>query len=166
MSAWILALSVTCLSFASSGNLSRPKEVWPISKAFSKADIVMIAKVAAIRDAKEGEAIPPQGEERYLSGVVTSFKVEQMIKGEEKRKSIELIHFKNTPEGIRIINGPCLVSFKVFKPQVINETIIITSEKEEPVYMLFLTKRSDGRYEPVSGQYDADDSVKLVQRYR
>ena len=105
MSAWILALSVSCLSFSSSGNLNRPKEVWPISKAFSKADIVMIAKVTAIRDAKEGEAIPPQGKERYLSGVVTSFKVEQMIKGEEKRKSIELIHFKNTPEGIRIING-------------------------------------------------------------
>ena len=49
---------------------------------------------------------------------------------------------------------------------MINGTIVITSGNEEPEYMLFLKKRSDGRYEPVSGQYDPDDSVKLVQSYR
>jgi len=144
----------------------RLREYWPISKSYAKADVVMIVKATATRDAKEGEAIAPKGEERFLSGVVTTFKVEQMIKGEEKRQSIELLHFKINPDAPPVFNGPCLVSFKVYKPQVINGTVVITSGNEEPEYMLFLTKRADGRYEPVSGQFDPDDSVKLVQRYR
>ena len=113
MSAWLLALTALCMTSTGNRSATRLREYWPISKSYAKADVVMIVKVAEVRDAKEGEAIPPKGEERYLSGVVTKFNVEQMIKGEEKRKSIELVHFKNTQEGARIINGPCLVSFKV-----------------------------------------------------
>jgi len=166
MSVWLLALSIACLSFAGNGTTTRLREFWPISLSFAKADVVMIVKATATRDAKQGEAIPPKGQERYLSGVVTSFKVEQLIKGEEKRNCIELVHFKNTPVGATVGNGPCLVNFKIYKPLVINGTIVITSGNEEPVYMLFLKKRSDGRFEPVSGQIDPDDSVKLVQGYR
>ncbi|HQR42137.1 MAG TPA: hypothetical protein PLX97_05620, partial [Gemmatales bacterium] len=45
-------------------------------------------------------------------------------------------------------------------------TITIVGNSGPEFYMLFLKKRADGKYEPVSGQIDPVDSVKMMSNYR
>lgn len=162
----LLLIVTTSLVLSSGANPSkRPRELWSVDKAFKNADVVLIAFATAHRDARDGEAIPPNGYEEYLSGVITTFEIMQTVKGNEIRKTVDLIHFKKTSEGERLSNGPCLVKFSV-RPKPKDDKLEIHIGKGPHWYMLFLKKRADGKYEPVSGQVDPDDSVKIMNDYR
>jgi hypothetical protein len=138
---------------------ARQLEDWPYDKLFKNADLVVIVKPSAVRDATEKDkAIPPDNED-YLVGVVTSFKVIHVVKGEYKEKKLDLVHFK-IKEGRMIGNGPLLVSFHTKETKIRGDSwssIIMESE-----YMLFLKKQKDGQFTFVSGQFDPELSVKQV----
>src|SRR5262245_234987 len=89
----------------------RQIESWPYDKLFKRADLVLLVKPLSVRDAKEADAaVPPAEDADILAGVVTSFKVLSVVKGEYKQEKFDLIHFR-LKEGVQIINGPALVSF-------------------------------------------------------
>ncbi len=153
-----LLLSVAFLAAACSECTARQIEDWPYDKLFKNAELVVIVKAASVRDATEKDrAVPPKGAD-YLTGVVTSFKVLQVVKGEYKEKELDLVHFK-LKEGIMIGNGPLLVSFNT-KP--INLKGDFWSARAETEYLIFLKADKEKRLEFVSGQFDPALSVKQM----
>jgi hypothetical protein len=128
---------------------------WPNELLFKTADLVVVAKVQAVEDATDKVADKP--DDHYV-GVLTTFQVEYVIKGEHKDKELAVYHYR-LKEGVHIANGPMLVSFQT-------KTMSIRYSRGDypfkPEYMLFLKRRSDSRYECVSGQDDPVFSVKLL----
>jgi len=138
---------------------ARQIEDWPYDKLFKHADLVLIAKPLAVRDAtKDDNATPPKGKDDLLTGVVTSFEVLHVIKGEYKPKKIDLVHFR-LRTGVQIGNGPCLVEFHTKMTELSGKGWAAAVSSD---YILFLKKGTDGRFEPVSGQYDPSLSVKQI----
>jgi hypothetical protein len=138
---------------------ARQVEDWPYDKLFKHADLVIIAKATAVREArKEDHAVPPKRHADILTGVVTSFKVLQVIKGEYKHNKMDLVHFR-LKKGVEILNGPLLVKFHTKHTQLSGNG---WSGFAGNTYMLFLKKERAGRFEPVSGQFDPAESVKQI----
>jgi hypothetical protein len=122
---------------------------WPFEKLFKHADLVVVVKPVATRDATDKDGIVPP--EDYLTGVVTTFHVGPLLKGEYKGKKLDLIHFR-FKEGMGILNHPGLASFPA--------TPVDRSFKFRHDYLLFLKKGKGGRLEFVSGYDDPIPSVK------
>src|SRR6516225_2579356 len=124
-------------------------EDWPYEKLFKRADLIVIVKPLEVREANiQDEAKPPQD---YLTGVVTKFKILHVIKGEFKKDNLDIVHFR-LKKGVKVMNGPLLVSFqtKAVKLKVEDRQI----EVKNWDYMLFLKLEKDGRLNFVSGQFD------------
>jgi hypothetical protein len=138
-----------------------PIETWPYEKLVKQSELIIIARATSVRDAKPGDSVVPGRD--YLVGVITAFRVDCVLKGEYTQKELEVVHFRYK-EGARIQNGPFLVSFKA-KP--IDPKTDIAEElpalMKDPEYLIFLRKRSDGRWECVSG-INTLLSVKKVTR--
>jgi hypothetical protein len=119
---------------------------WSYQDLTKEADVVVIARAIESENTKDEHKSDWSIE---FEGVNTRFEVLGVLKGETD-KTITLLHFewgnaKPGKEGDDFIrNGPHLIEFK----------------KGIPEYLLFLKRRSDGRYEPVSGQIDPDRSVR------
>jgi hypothetical protein len=68
-----------------------------------------------------------------------------------------------------VVNGPSFVYFPVgpldYQKKFVKDGkdyVNITVHQGEPLLLAYLKRRADGRYEPVSGQEDADDSFYEV----
>jgi hypothetical protein len=104
----------------------------------------------------------------YL-GRVTTFSVVNAIKGEVKGKTIGVLHFK-MKEGAASADGALLIRFRTQPLRIVGkaggdgnrEATAFAMELGAPHYLLFLKVGENGRFEPVSGQYDAVLSVREV----
>ena len=86
----------------------------------------------------------------YLMQMETTLDVKTTLKGSVKTKEqVTLVHFR-LKENALVKNGPQLVHFR--------------TANNRTAYMLFLKRRSDGKYEAVNGQMDPILSVKLLAR--
>jgi hypothetical protein len=128
---------------------ARPVGDWPYQNLVREADVVVLA--AAERSADSDDPPAKDGWESHCVGVNTTFRVLAPMKGDVPAK-LTLFHFRLKP-GIPVPNGPCLASFHTAKAD---------ADHGGPCYLLFLKKRSDGRYEPVAGQIDSVLSVRRV----
>jgi hypothetical protein len=104
-----------------------------------------------------------------LDGVNTRFRVVAAIKGETPKDGLTVLHYRmgrlkpgktENDQWFAAKSGPNLVTFWV-------ETLRVPVggsgvKVPAPEYLLYLKKRADGRYEPVSGQYDPNLSVREV----
>jgi hypothetical protein len=159
LAAFVFCLSVTPLLTA------RGVEAWPYERLFKEADLVIIATAAGTKDSNDTFI-----DERWpleFVGQNTKFDVNQFLKGSPP-KEVAVLHFKfgkvhkkaqlaNRKE-VEIIDGPSFLQFGS-KPQTFTlNGIEYNSHKIE--YLLFLKKRDDGRFEPVSGRIDPDLSVR------
>jgi hypothetical protein len=135
---------------------ARLRDSWPSAKLAEKADVIVVAKLVSIKDAKKSDP-PPKG--RYqdkLVGVDSTFRVLAVLKGKHEGQQLTLFHFRwewNKVAAFQIpdiIDGPNLIAFDPMK------------DKEVRV-LLYLKKRPDGRYECVSGQEDPDLSVARLE---
>jgi hypothetical protein len=131
-------------------------ESWPYERLLKEADLVVIARATSAADC-EDRTTDNRWKAPFL-GVNTTFRVESVLKGKARGRSIRVLHFK-LKDGVRIVNGPLLVSFR--------RTSLELRTKEGgklglgvPSYLLFLKVRKDGRYEPVSGRVDPELSVR------
>lgn len=99
-----------------------------------------------------------------LVGVNTRFSVSLTLKGEAPKAGPTVLHFQwgkarsNEELERRARNPPNLVHFRTEALRV--EVCGAAVDVPAPDYLLFLKKRPDGRYEPVSGQTDLDQSVR------
>jgi len=155
----IPSLSILTLALVCGDGSARLIEDWPYDKLFKNAELVVIVQFVSVRDATEKDKAVPPAKFDNLVGIVTTFKVLHVVKGEYKEENLDLVHFK-LKEGTAIVNGPLLVSFE--------KGIEIKGEKwklsQACEYVLFLKKGKDGRLDFVSGQYDPELSVKQMMR--
>lgn len=109
---------------------------------FEKADLVVIARVVNTLDTAERSTIL----DLNVIGVTTEFRTHLIFKGDKTIETFRLHHYRlaSSSDSSTIANGPSLIFFSWAHPS----------------FLLFLTKETDGKYAPVSGQEDpADFSV-------
>jgi hypothetical protein len=156
---WVARWLLTLITLAVSAKLSSARllESWPYNKLLKASDLVVIAKATAIKDSTETKVIDSW--KVKLIGVNTSFTVRAVLKGKHKGDDLTVLHYR-LEEGVALMNGPSLVSFRTGGMSV--RTRKGRAGWKESQYLLFLRKRSDGRFEPVSGPIDPELSVREV----
>jgi hypothetical protein len=143
---------------------ARRIESWSFQRLEDAADAVVVGTVAADGPWKEKLADRLFGE--ALEGRLTTFDVKTALKGEVSDKQVQVIHFR-AKEGKLLENGPLLASFRKTGRRLEIESVDGVKEKAlvmegTPCYLLFLKKRGDGKYEPVSGQIDSALSARRL----
>jgi len=151
----ILALTLLILLTLSSALQAAEPQFWPYDRLTGKADLVVIGVPRASQDS--GELVYSPLWQLDFVGVNTTVEVRGVVDGRFRARELTLFHLR-LPDGKTLQNGPRILNF----PN--NSFSFGTAAKGEvlskPEYLLFLKKRDDGRYEPVSGTLDAGQSVR------
>jgi hypothetical protein len=132
---------------------ARLNYAWSYEELLRLADLVVVATAITTKETTERTTIEKT---RYNSinppfkavGLETTFSVQTILKGKLPEKTFVLHHYREANPSAQVNAGPMQVTFKSDK------TI---------VYLLFLTRESDGRYAAVSGQIDPAFSIKRIQ---
>lgn len=135
--------------------LARQVEFWPYEKLRNASGFVVIAEPVESKDS--GEIVHGSLWQVDFVGVNTTFKVTGVLKGRLTTEDIVLYHLR-LPEGLRLANGPFQAKFRT-QPKV-NRAPGNAEKSSAPEYILFLNKRKDGRFEPVSGPMDSAYAVR------
>lgn len=109
-------------------------------------------------------------------GFNTRFVILTVLKGAgaKPQEMITLLHFDYDPTyKDPIINGPTFMSFAT-APARLERSLIIKGKRQKggatfdavPLYIAFLKKRADGRFEPTGGQEYSDFSFREMQPWR
>lgn len=156
------SLALPLILFFSAPVRARLIALWPYERLFREAEVIVIASALFSEEAADvSPHTPPLGER--FAGVNTTLEVQQVLKGAMKNKTFQLLHFKlvdvvkraePTAGVVEVLDGPLLVTFRGAR-----KASGLWPEAS-PHYLLFLKKRLDGRFEPVSGQYDPQLSVR------
>jgi hypothetical protein len=130
-------------------------ENWSYDRLFKEADLVVIAEAQGVADADD--AAPFDHRPDLFEAQTTTFTVGYTLKAKAAGADLKVLHFR-LKKGVQIENGPMLVTFRTKPIEVELKDRKIGVGKGS--YLLFLKARKDGRYEPVSGQYDPALSVR------
>jgi hypothetical protein len=152
----ILILFVVCVAPAAN---ARAKRHWSEKELFRASDLVVLAEAESSQASQDKFPRGVSWEEAETKGFVTFFKVKLVLKGSEPTEEIRVLHFRFLSLRRGIINGP---NFVHFATQPVDLSFNDQRTSAKPRYLLFLKKMADGRYEPVSGQIDPDDSVRIL----
>jgi hypothetical protein len=145
---------------------------WPYERLMREADVVVVATPTAKRDidfdfSKDKHFAPFLRDPHVgpiirdkLRARVTTLKVIGMLRG-ERRASVEVLHFYWTKAPSELEGGPRFMDFTARRK--------VTFEVQDQQYLLFLRSCEDIHFfyqffEPVSGQFDADLSFRLLMR--
>jgi hypothetical protein len=104
--------------------------------------LVVLASAVAANDTTE-RVLPGFGGQPAV-GVNTRFAVSAVIKGDKRLKDFVLHHYRLGRGGMKLPNGPNLVSF----------AIPAKEPQARRTFILFLVREKDDRYAPVVGQTD------------
>jgi hypothetical protein len=143
---------------------ARQIESWSYQRLKDAADAVVVGTVAS--EGPWNERVEDRLFGTALEGRLTTFDVETVFKGEVSGRQVQVIHLR-AKEGKRFENGPLLASFRKTGRRLEIESVDGVKEKAlvmegTPHYLLFVKKRDDGKYEPVSGQIDSALSVRKL----
>ena len=127
---------------------ARPVKIWSLQELTTKADLVVVATAVSSTDTKNW--VYPEAKDTTWVTVDTVFSIETVLKGELKGPSVTVQHFRYWKPEASVIDGP---SFVQFAP----------SKKHR--YLMFLGRKANGRYEPLTGQYDPDGSFFMLENY-
>jgi hypothetical protein len=132
------------LIFATTGIAkARAVKMWTPEELFNQSDLVVIATPTSVADTGEHGPFPgSQFRDQPVIGVVTTFAVRKVLKGDKGIAVVILHHYRPGP--MEVPNAPGFISF---------------NPKSKQSYRLFLVRERDGRYAPVAGQVDPDLSV-------
>lgn len=163
---------ITGLFFVS-GASARQVEDWPYERLFKEADVVVIA--SASHPIPNGQRWQEKHfEQKRFLGVDTKLQVIASLKG-STAETINLQHFHYAPNSSLLNDGPGLVSLLTDPLSVVIQSTDSEplqakgkrlSSSNVPQYLLFLKRFGDGHYAPVSGQLDADLSVRSLFELR
>jgi len=161
MAALVMAIFIAFESPALARKVLHPT----YAQLMKESDLVVIVHALETRPAKDGDSIVPvdHGPD-YLTPIITTFEVLAVMKGTQDSKTLELCHYKYKPDGPGVLNGPLLVWFPTRDDDVIQHrdrrgawTITVPTE-----FVLFLRRDDEGRLTFVTGQFDAEPSVKQM----
>ena len=127
---------------------ARPVRMWSLSELTAKADLVVVATAASSTDAKN--YVYPDAKDTTWVTVDTVFSIETVLKGEIKTPRVTVQHFRYWKSDASVVDGPSFVEF-------------FPARKHR--YLMFLERKANGRYEPLTGQYDPDGSFFMLENY-
>jgi len=177
------ALIAILFGLFAADSLARLSRAWTYEDLLAESDFVGLLEPIANQPATDVFTIevdvPDASSEKrdkvIYHGIDTRFRIEAILKPDAKAtKELTVLHFseKNAEtKGFAVVDGPSFVSFIVgplqYKKQVLKDKEVIseiTVLQGEPLWLAFLKRRADGRYEAVSGQEDAVDSFFEVHK--
>jgi hypothetical protein len=160
----IATLVVLCLTADHAP--ARLHRAWLQEELLAESDLVALIEPIANQPSKDIFTIEVNdGEKIHFEGVDTRFRIDLIFKSDGKAaKELTLLHFSEE-HAVPVVNGPSFVYFIIgpleYEKRVLKdgkELGKMTAHKGEPTFLAFLKRRADGRYEPVTGQEDADES--------
>jgi hypothetical protein len=124
--------------------LARPIEPLTYQQLHDRADLILILKVQGITetDAKTNEYPDPD----FYQGYLARCEVLSVLKGSLARTNVAIPFFQN-PKGIPGFNGAIVAPFTL---------------RDNLVYLAYLKRRPSGDLVPVTGEYDAGRSIKMM----
>lgn len=150
------------------GRMSR---LYSYEELFQMADVVAIVESLSNVDAADKYTSHPHGRDLAdFQAIDTKFKVLLGLKGELKSADeITVLHYMYS-DRVRVVhNGARFIKFPTepFEYQVKFlqggvEKGSFVGGQSECRWLAFLKKRPDGRYEPVTDQYDSADSFRVI----
>ena len=132
---------------------------WPYEKLVKEADLVVVAVAKSTEDTADEPADPDVKQNRWFIGQTSTLSVRATLKG-KAAEEIKVMHFRLNKAVVEdIVGGPTLVEFRTggASIKVKGHTKVMHNSVQ---YLLFLKARKDGRYEPVSGEYDPSQAVR------
>ena len=159
----VCAICFLAYPSAAEARLSRK---WTYDQLLKEADLVVIAE--AVWTEQADDEPPNHSWPRELVAQNTTFKVRLTLKGKAEGEKIKVLHFKfgqykkGLDDRLLSLDEPHFVAFRT-------GPMTVGTGKEKhvlpaPEYLLFLKKTKDGRYEPLSGQFDPDRSIREVSK--
>ena len=146
---------------------------WSYEDLMAKSDLVVIAEPQSATLTADVLEVAGHNSKDY-QGLDTRFRIAAQLKGEPPQKDLTLLHFRYS-ESVGAENGAMFVRFRLqelsFRGEMKKETnpgkapeapSKVSFSLGKPSYLLFLKRRADGRYEPVTGQYDAVLSCREI----
>jgi hypothetical protein len=155
-----LAVLILCSAFFASTTFARQVEEWPYERLFKESDLVVIAHVQGWGVTKR-EWNEKFFDKTRFEGAKTIFGANFSLKGDPPL-CIWLDHFRYKDGAVRYNDGPGLVDFLKEPLKIEVKQNQGLRKISQPEYLLFLKKRKDGGYDPVSGQLDANFSVRVM----
>jgi len=164
-----IIVAISLLLMTAAGLQSRMIRFWSYAEMLKASDLVVIATPLSntmtkdVFDGKTGGYV----------GIDTGFEIKQAIKGDIAGGKFTVLHFKHDPhsgwaDGMEVVlfrlKGITMDVISVQKEGAPRDNDKAHISLPAPDYLLFLKKRDDGRYEPVTGQMDAMESVREVNR--
>ena len=145
---------------------ARHVELWSYEKLSKRADVVVVATAISTDAWDEASEEEPQMGGVVFAGQLTKFEVKGVLKGKVTDQRLDLVHYRATHVGTRLTSGVKVIHAHAYtaefhtvqKPSKPGRT----RDDGPPHYLLFLTAREDGKFEPVSGQVDSACSVMIL----
>jgi len=160
----LVALAASCDVYA------RQIEDWSYDRLFTESDLIVIAQPVQSEDS--ADRTKDNLWKIEFNGVETKFDVLHTVKGTSEKSTLTVLHYRTDA---LIEDGPSLASFRtkgssytILKKQKEGdagklEEITQVFMEAPATYLLFLKKRDDGRFEPVSGRNDPVFSVRELR---
>lgn len=146
---------------------SRNSGAMPYDRLAERAEVIAIIEAMWNRPADDLFPGENPGPSPRYQAINTGFKVRAFLKGGEAPKELTLLHFDYASDPAIIVNGAQFIEFPLGpreyeKPAPKNQPNAkpTLAYADAPVWLAFLKRRSDGRYEPVNDQYDSRHSFR------
>ena len=158
--------------FVGTSAFARLVPLWPYDKLLAEADIVVILE--AIENEPAKDEFPgnnyghPQAD---FDATNTRFKVQSVLKTTgDTPKELSVLHFTYSKRVNLIANGASFIRFPIgfitYEKRELKDgkpTGEVEHVKFQPMWLAFLKRRADGRFEPLTGHYDASYSFKELR---
>ncbi len=150
---------------------ARLKAIGSYSELLSKADLVAIIEPIKNESVKDPYAGHLYGfAQKDFVATNTTFRVHAYLKGgDAATKELTVLHFSYSKDVGPRVNGACFINFVTGPLQYEKRSLKddkpvggVTVYKQQPVWLAFLKKRSDGRFDPISDPYDSADSFREI----
>jgi len=102
----------------------------------------------------------------------TRFKIHAVLKGDRgTANELTVLHFDYSKNVSGVANGALFIRFSVgplqYEKRAVKDGKVvggITAYQQEPVWLAFLKRRNDGRFQPVTNQYDSARSFRELHQ--
>ena len=151
---------------------ARLKATVSYSQLVAKSDMVVM--IEPIKSEVTGDPYPGQlygFAQKNFVATSTTFRVHAYLKGGDASvEEITILHFHYSELVGGMANGASFITFVTGSLQDEKRGLIgdkpigeVSVYKQQPVWLAFLKKRSDGRYDPISNPYHSADSFRRIQ---
>jgi hypothetical protein len=146
---------------------------WSYSQLVDASDLIAIIEPIANQQAEDefiGEAYGHPKTD--FSATDTRFRTHAVLKSSgNSPEEITVLHFSYSTHVQGDADGAMFIKFLIGPLQYEKRNLkdekpvgSVTVFKESPVWLAFLKRRADGRYEPVTGHFDSSRSFREIHR--